>query len=417
MLGASDVEASGYLQRQPLGVSQHPEDSALGLYRPAHNPRAPLTGWRSVNAASLDKSVFEDSMMKAKLLLMLLVLACCGAPALVHAQEQSPAVVQTSSPMMPSTGTLPSSASLDSQGIRNYLLGPGDTLDIRVFGQPDFSWTGEVDSDGKIEPHFVDAPISALCRSEKDVRKDIVAAYSKYLKNPQVSVRIIGRNSRPPAIVYGAVRAPQRFQMQRRAHLNELIANSGGMTERANGRIQILHTEPVMCPEPGQPVELIDSANGIYPYKEYKISDLLAGKEEANPLIRPGDVVTVLEAEPIYITGSVTSPQGLYLRNNLTLTTALAMVGGLRSDAKGSEIRIYRQKPGATQQEIIKADFNAIRKKKAEDIALQPYDVIEVPAASGFKDKILPNIFNGLLGVGPSLITSFGASLPLRVLY
>ncbi|MBD0326042.1 MAG: hypothetical protein ICV68_06415, partial [Pyrinomonadaceae bacterium] len=83
----------------------------------------------------------------------------------------------------------------------------------------------------------------------------------------------------------------------------------------------------------------------------------------------------------------------------------------------GSEIRIYRQQPGAAQQEVIKVDLNAIKKKKKEDIALQPYDVIEVPAASGFKDKILPNIFNGLLGVGPSLITSFGASLPLRVLY
>jgi polysaccharide biosynthesis/export protein len=357
--------------------------------------------------------------MKAKLLLILLVLACFGAAPLVNAQEpSSPTVVQTSSPMMPATtGTVPGSSSLDSQGIRNYLLGPGDTLDIRVFGQPDFSWTGEVDSEGKIEPHFVETPINALCRTEKDVRKDIVAAYSKYLKNPQVSVRIIGRNSRPPAIVYGAVRAPQRFQMQRRAHLNELIANSGGMTERANGKIQILHTEAVMCPEPGAPVELIDSKNGIYPFKEYRIADLLAGKEDANPVIRPGDVVTVLEAEPVYITGSVTSPQGIYLRNNLTLTTALAMVGGLRPDAKGSEIRIYRQQPGASQQEVIKADLNAIKKKKREDIALQPYDVIEVPAANGFKDKILPNIFNGLLGVGPSLITSFGASLPLRVLY
>ena len=355
--------------------------------------------------------------MKAKIFLILLVLACFGAaPLVVRAQEQ-PTVVQTSSPMMPTTGTVPGSASLDSQVIRNYLLGPGDTLDIRVFGQPDFSWTGEVDSDGKIEPHFVETPINALCRSEKDVRKDIIAAYSKYLNNPQVSVRIIGRNSRPPAIVYGAVRAPQRFQMQRRAHLNELIANSGGMTERANGKIQVLHTEPVMCLEPGEQPEMIDTKNGIYPYKEYKVSDLLAGKEDANPLIRPGDVVTVLEAEPIYITGSVTSPQGLYLRNQLTLTTALAMVGGVRSDGKGSDIRIYRQKPGAAEQEVIKADYNAIRKKKQPDITLQPYDVIEVPAANGFKDKLLPNILNGLLGIGPSVVTNLGAALPLRVLY
>ncbi|HEY0407843.1 MAG TPA: polysaccharide biosynthesis/export family protein [Pyrinomonadaceae bacterium] len=354
--------------------------------------------------------------MKAKLYFILLVLACCGAPALVHAQEQQPVVVQASGPM-PSAGTVPGSASLDSQGIRNYLLGPGDTLDIRVFGQPDFSWTGEVDSDGNIEPHFVETPIHALCRSEKDVRKDIVAAYGKYLKNPQVSVRIIGRNSRPPAIVYGAVRAPQRFQMQRRAHLNELLANAGGTTERANGKIQVLHTEAVMCPEPGEVTEVIDAKNGVYPFSEYKISDLIAGKDEANPVIRPGDVITVLEAEPIYITGSVTSPQGLYLRDQLTLSRAIAMVGGLRKEAKANDIHIYRQKPGAAQ-EIVKADFNAIRKNPKLDVLLQPYDVIEVRENGPFSGpNIIRTLTSGVLGIGPSVIQSFGATLPLRVLY
>jgi polysaccharide biosynthesis/export protein len=354
--------------------------------------------------------------MKARLLFILLVLACCCcAPSLVSAQEQ-PSVVQTSGPMS-SAGTVPGSSSLDGQGIRNYLLGPGDTLDVRVFGQPDFSWTGEVDSDGNIEPHFIETPIRALCRSEKDVRKDIVAAYGRYLKNPQVSVRIIGRNSRPPAVVYGAVRAPQRFQMQRRAHLNELLANAGGTTERANGKIQVLHTEAVMCPEPGELAEVIDSKNGVYPFSEYKISDLIAGKDEANPVIRPGDVITVLEAEPIYITGSVTSPQGLYLRDQLTLSRAIAMVGGLRKEAKANDIHIYRQKPGEAQ-EIVKADFNAIRKNPKLDPLLQPYDVIEVRENGPFSGpNILRTLTSGVLGIGPSVIQSFGATLPLRVLY
>lgn len=356
--------------------------------------------------------------MKVRLFLILMVMVCFGAAPLVQAQEQSSTVMQTSVPMSPSSGVVPGAASLDSQGIRNYLLGPGDTLDIRVFGQPDFSWTGEVDSEGNIEPHFVETPIPALCRSEKDVRKDIISAYSKYLKNPQVSVRIIGRNSRPPAIVYGAVRAPQRFQMQRRVHLNELIANSGGMTERANGRIQVLHTEPVMCPQPGEVVEVIDSKNGIYPYKEYRIADLLAGKEEANPVVRPGDVVTVLEAEPVYITGSVVSPQGLYLRDQLTLSRALAMVGGLKKEAKASEVLIYRQKPGAPQQEIVKVNFNAVRKNPKLDVLLQPYDVIEVKEAGAFSGtNLLKTLTSGVLGIGPSVITNLGSALPLRVLY
>ena len=41
-------------------------------------------------------------------------------------------------------------SAIDTQGIRNYLLGPGDMLDVRVFGQPDLNAVVEVDSDGNI---------------------------------------------------------------------------------------------------------------------------------------------------------------------------------------------------------------------------------------------------------------------------
>ncbi len=49
--------------------------------------------------------------------------------------------------------------------------------------------------------------------------------------------------------MFGAVRSPQRVQMQRKARLLELLAFSGGVTEQAGGDIQIFHTEPIMCPE------------------------------------------------------------------------------------------------------------------------------------------------------------------------
>src|SRR5262249_8123114 len=80
---------------------------------------------------------------------------------------------------------------VDNQGIRDYKLGPGDVLDVRVFAQPDLNAMVEVDSDGNISSlPFLESPIPAKCRTEKQVQKDIAAAYSKYLKNPQISVRI-----------------------------------------------------------------------------------------------------------------------------------------------------------------------------------------------------------------------------------
>ena len=42
---------------------------------------------------------------------------------------------------------------------------------------------------------------------------------------------------------------------------------------------------------------------------------------------------------------------------------------------------------------------------------------LEVPEANSIKDKLGKALFNGLLGVGPSVISGLGSGLPLRVLY
>ena len=307
----------------------------------------------------------------------------------------------------------PSPASVDSQGIRGYLLGPGDVIDVRVFGLPEMNATAEVDSDGNISSlPFLD-PIRAKCRTEKEVQKDIATAYAKYLKNAQVSVRITERKSRQPATVFGAVRTPSQMVMLRAARLNELISKAGGFTERASGTIQILHTEPVMCPVPGEELDAA-ATDGTVPFKIVQISDLKANKPGANPFIRPGDYVSVTEAEPVYITGSVTSAQSIYMRDRLTLTTALAMVGDVKKEGKAKEVIIHRVKDGTDEREIVRVDYAAIKKNQKPDILLKAYDWIEVPESSPFSGGRLGQT---LLSGFTQAITSTASILPTRVLY
>jgi len=340
---------------------------------------------------------------------LLVAIACASLLAgLTHAQE----------PQQQQTAT--GSSSLDIQGSKSYLLGPGDVLDIRVFGQPELSTsTAQIDSDGNLSSlPFLEQPIPAKCRTDKQVQKDIATAYAKFINNPQVSVRVAERNSRQPATVFGAVRQSARVEMKRRVRLNELIAVSGGFTERASGTIQILHTEPLMCPAPGEEEEARPIDGTKIPLQIVKISELRAGKVEANPVIRPGDYVLVTEAEPIYIYGAVVSPNGVYLREQMTFTRALAMVGGTRSEAKLSEVAIYRSVPGSTQQDKKIYDVNAIKKNKAEDPLLQAFDIIEVPEAGLFsKQRLAPTLFGAITGGFSSAVTSTGMYLPNRVIY
>ena len=348
--------------------------------------------------------------MKVKQSLGLVLGLVCLLAGAVHAQEQQQ---QTSAP--PAS----QSSSLDIQGIKNYLLGPGDVLDIRVFGQPELTSTAQVDSDGNISSlPFLETPIRAKCRSEKEVQKDIVAAYSKFINNPQVSVRISERNSRQPATVFGAVRQPSRVEMKRKVRLNELMAVSGGFTERAAGTIQILHTEPLMCPEAGEEAQAAPIDGTRIPLQIVKIAELRNGLTEANPVIRPGDYVLVTEAEPVYVTGAVLSPGGIYLREQLMLSRALAMVGGARKEAKLSDVRVYRQVPGSANQEVIHVDVAAIKKNEKPDFLLQPYDVIEVTEAGMFSSARIGQTLMGALSGGLSgAVSSTGTYLPSRIIY
>ncbi len=343
--------------------------------------------------------------------LLVFVVVVCALAAIVQGQE---AGQQQGS--FPGTS---SSTGMETQGIRNYLLGPGDVLDIRIFGQPDLNSNAQIDTDGNLTSlPFLEKPIPAKCRTEKQVQSDIAAAYSKFINKPQVSVRISERNSRQPATVFGAVRQASQFKMQRKVRLNELMAVSGGFTERASGTIQILHTEPLMCPGPGEEAEAAPIDGTKIPLQIFKISELRTGKLEANPVIRPGDYVLVTESDPVYMTGSVMSTTGIYLRDQLTLSRAIAMVGGTRKEAKLTDVRIYRQKPGSSEQEIIKVDFAAIKKNQKPDFYLQAYDVVEVPEAGSFSpQRIGTTLLGAVTGGLTSAVSSTSAFLPTRVIY
>lgn len=358
--------------------------------------------------------------MSKKNLVLFAALFTFGVVLSALAQDQSSGPVQGSS------------SQVDNQGVRGYLLGPGDVLDVRVFGQADLSSVVEIDDMGQISSlPFLETPIPAQCRTEKEVQRDITAAYSKYIRSPQVSVRITERKSRPPATISGAVRNPMQVTMFRRARLHELVTKAGGWTDRASGTIQIMHTQPEMCPEPevvfqkasaepakasadpakasADPVKAsVESAKtsaeptkvSAGPTTEttfgvavFKISDLKMGKEAADPYIRPGDIVIITEGEPVYVTGSVMGARELVLRDQLTLGRAIAMAGGPQRMANTGEVHIYRQKDGLVGQEDLKFNYGEIKKGKQPDVLLKAYDIIDVGESGIFSKKGMVDLF------------------------
>src|SRR4029078_6559049 len=127
-------------------------------------------------------------------------------------------------------------------------------------------------------------------------------------------------------------------------------------------------------------------------FVSYKLSETLLGNPRANPYIEPGDTIYLPEADQIYMVGNLVTPMTILMKEPITLSRAVAMAGGVKQDTKKDKIRIVRQEPGsATSREIV-VDLVAIEKKRADDIALMPNDIIDVPT-SGSK-----SFLRGLLG-------------------
>ncbi len=287
----------------------------------------------------------------------------------------------------------------------------GDQLDVDVLGSFEYDWRGGITPEGFLDKsEFSGEPIPALCRNVDEIAQSYADSLSKFLRDPQVSVKIIDRSNRPLVELLGSIKNPQRFRLKRPVYLNELLVLGGGLTESASGEIQIFRPAKIGClerkSEIGEASELTDP-------NETKIikllvSELLSGKKQANPRIYYGDLITVLSAEPVYVIGGVRNPKQIAVRSQISLSRAIDSAGGTSRDADINKVIIYRRQENKTN--IIEADLNKIKNKEADDLILKAYDIVEV-AQKGSKRSKYPPVIRRLETENQNI-----SSLPLRII-
>ena len=280
----------------------------------------------------------------------------------------------------------------DPNAGQGYLIGPGDVLSIKALGEPSFDIEAlTVDEDGVILLPFAESPLIAKCKTERGLQADVIKVWSKYLKNPQISLHVAKRNSRPPVSIGGEVLKQQTVDLTRRATLLELISFSGGETEKSGGIVQVYRTRAPLCAKPGDPNIWVASAESDVTSRQYSLTEVRKGGSDANPEIIPGDIIVVRKASPVYVIGEVTKPGEVGIpEGGLLLTQALAMASGVNRDAKTNNIRIRRQKNGMPEPEVLAINYDEIRKGLQKDIQLFPNDIVEVgKAPKKFTDYLL----------------------------
>jgi polysaccharide export outer membrane protein len=296
----------------------------------------------------------------------------------------------------PQTGA-PQSALVNAAAKNDrYRIGFQDILDIQVFRHPELSQRIPVGPNGTIVLYRLDRPVAAICKTERELATEIENAYrEKYLRDPRVNVVVAEQKSQAVAVI-GAVERPGNYYVNRRVHLLEILAMAGGPSKESGTRLLVARTGSTSdCKEsneapPADQVAVVD----------FKIRDVQEGRQSFWML--PGDVVSVMDADVVYVYGNV-NKQGAYrVREPITLTQAIVSAEGLKPAAKKESVRILRQKSGSTEREELVFDLNQIDKGKVKDPFLEPSDIV---AVSQDKTKSI------LLGITRAIKTSIPSAI------
>ncbi len=277
-----------------------------------------------------------------------------------------------------------------------YRIGFQDVIDIEVFHHSDLNQKVAVGASGTIALFRLERPVIAVCKTERELANDIANAYKeKYLKDPQINVRVAEQKSQSFAVI-GAVEKPGNFYVSRRVHLLELLALAGGPNKESGTRMLVARTGSTSnCRENAASPE--DDSIAVM---DFKIRDVQEGKQTL--WMKAGDVISVLDADIVYVYGNVKKQGALKIRDPITLTQAIASAEGLEPTAKKDKVRILRQSPGKADREEFTFDLNQIDKGKIKDPYLEPNDIV---AVSEDKVKsILRGITNTIKSSVPNVV-------------
>ena len=237
-----------------------------------------------------------------------------GVPPAAAAQIQA----QTPRPAAPTPAT---QAEKDLNA--GYVLGPDDTVEISVLGQPEFQTRSRVRSNGTVQLPFIgEVKVSgetALTLAPKIADK---LRAGGYYSKPVVNIEITGYSSRYVTLL-GAVAQSGLQPVDRAYRLSEVIARAGGIRETGADFITLTR-------ENGE-------------QKNYQFEKLAAGGPEDDPMVNPGDKIYVPEADLFYMYGQVNAPGVYPIRGGqMTVRKAIARGGGFTAAGSPKRIKLYR---------------------------------------------------------------------------
>jgi polysaccharide biosynthesis/export protein len=209
-------------------------------------------------------------------------------------------------------------------------LGPGDTISIRVFGQPDMDGNLYVADDGTIHLPLVGSiQVAGLSPTQVSLKIEKALKDGDFLVNPHVSLTLVTSVNQLVAVL-GEVRTPGRYQVSANTTIFQLLAQAGGVTATSADVIFLIRSDS-NGNQARTPINLkgYADADSVLPTQKFK----------------GGDSVFVPRADQFYIYGEVTQPNEYRLEPGMTVIQAIARAGGLTPRGSDRRVDIKRKGP------------------------------------------------------------------------
>ena len=252
----------------------------------------------------------------------------------------------------------------------DYVLGPGDSVRVQLYGNKTGIYEYEVTRDGILNlPEL--GPVTVAGLSFSEFRKDVSRRVEKMLLGTQVSVTM-GRLRNIQVFVLGDVNRPGSYLVSGLATISSALYRSGGVSRVGSLR----------------DVQLKRSGKTVARFDLYDA--LLKGDTSGDHRLQPGDVIFIPPIGlQVSLGGAVKRPAIYETRGRTTVAEAIRMAGGLLPDAYPKGARIERIQ-GNEERRVLSLD---VGNKEEAAMLVRAGDVVFVP-------RVLPQFEETITLVG-----------------
>ena len=220
------------------------------------------------------------------------------------------------------------SGQASAQAMRE-VIGPGDTIRITAYRNPDLTTEARLTDDGRVTVPLVgEMKLSGMTPDQAAKRIADRLKSGKYLNDPQITVAVVQARSRQVSVL-GNVKQPGRYMLDgTSSKISDVIAMAGGLDENASDRIIVQpsgagKTEPVTV----------------------DLSSIIQGDASKNIDVHGGDSIFVPKAAVVYVYGEVTKGGAYRIEPDMTVMQAISLAGGITP--RGSDRRVDLRRKGS----------------------------------------------------------------------